>query len=270
MKIPSRPEDERSRDLEERWEDVLHGRASPEEVDNVLREIAESGMQEKFEAQAEVYAAIRGHSARPEISTTLHAHLRQLVAAKKTKGFEWRKVRWAAAGAVAAALVMALGLSFVRVQPVPEKDLFAIIAKEARAEYQRALLDPRPVQSGSPVLNRVQRWFERRVEFRPRVYFEGNRETVLEGGRVGFIAGVKVPGFLYRWEGKPIILIILPAGGNPKWSHLPRRKWVAVTDDGPTASVWRRGDFIYAIVGNAPVKKLREISRSITPRDKKF
>ena len=270
MKIPNRPEDERSDDLEARWEDVLHGRASPEEVSEVLREITESGMREKFEAQAEAYGVVRGHAGRHEIPVELHARLHELVSAAKPKRLVRGKVWWAAAGAIAATLVIVLGLSFVRERPVPEKELFAAIAREVRAEYQRALLDPRPVQTGSSVLNKILRWFEPRVKFLPRVYFGGSDETVLEGGRVGYIAGVKVPGFLYRWKGKPLVLIILPARGNPEWSNLPRRKWVAVTDDGPTTSVWRRGDFIYAIVGDAPVDKMREISRSVTPRDKKF
>ena len=48
------------------------------------------------------------------------------------------------------------------------------------------------------------------------------------------------------------------------------QKWVALTGDGPTASIWRRGDFIYAVVGNAPVTKMRELSRAITPKGEKF
>jgi hypothetical protein len=36
------------------------------------------------------------------------------------------------------------------------------------------------------------------------------------GGRVGYVLGVKVPGFLYRWKGKPLLLIVLPTGGGSR------------------------------------------------------
>lgn len=268
MSLPGGPEYEPSHDLEGRWEDVLHGRSSPEEVDSVLREIVSSGSAEKFEAQAEVYAVVRGHSEKYEIPTDLRIRLRQLVDARKRNRFGWTTIFWTAAASVATVLL--LSFLTLRFQSPPERNLFAIIAQDARAEYQRALLDPSPVQTGSTSLNKIQGWFEPRVEFRPLVFFKGNHETILEGGRVGYISGVKVPDFLYRWQGNPIVLVILPAKRNPLWSPLPRRKWVAVIDDKPTASVWRRGDFIYAIVGNAPVNKLREISRYVTPKDKNF
>ena len=270
MTNTNRPQDEHSDDLEARWENVLHGRASPEEVEKVLQEIANSASRGEFEAQAEVYAAIRGHSNRHALPLTLRARLRHLLIATRRQRFDWRNIRWAAFGAIAAAIVIFVGLSLVPTKPKPETDLFAMIAKAARAEYQRAMIDPRPVQTGSTVLERILGWFEPRVNFLPRVYFAGSDDTILEGGRIGYIDGIKVPGVIYRWEGKPLVLVILPAQENPIWSNLPRRKWVAITKDGPTASVWRRGDFIYAIVGEAPVAKMREISRSITPRNKKF
>jgi anti-sigma factor RsiW len=270
MTDSNRPQDDLPSDLEARWEEVLHGRASPEEVEKVRREIANSAARDEFEAQAEVYAAIRGHSNRHTLPVTLRARLRQLLKPTGGQRFDWGNLRWATLGAIAATLVIFLGLYFVPNKPMPEKELFAMIAEAARSEYQRTIIDPRPVQTGSTVLERILGWFEPRVNFLPRVYFAGSDDTVLEGGRIGYIEGVKVPGVIYRWKGKPLVLVILPARENPAWSNLPRRRWVAVTKDGPTASVWRRGDFIYAIVGEAPIDKMREISRSITPRNKKF
>ncbi len=264
MNMPNGPEEERPGDLESRWEALLHGRASEEETAAVQREVAESGRRAEFEAQAEVVAAVRGHAARRGAPAGLRARLHDITASAGGSSFRGR-VWWAAAGALAASLVIAAVMSISQKQP--EKALFAAVAQEARAEYQRAMLDPRPIQTGSTVLGKILGWFEPRVNFRPRVYFAGGGETVLEGGRVGYVAGAKVPGFLYRWRGKPLVLLILPAREYP---GLPRKKWVALTAGGPTTSVWRRGDFIYAIVGNVPVEKMREISRAITPPNKKF
>jgi hypothetical protein len=36
------------------------------------------------------------------------------------------------------------------------------------------------------------------------------------GARVGYVLGVKVPGFMYRWKGKPLLLIVLPTGGGSR------------------------------------------------------
>jgi hypothetical protein len=79
-----------------------------------------------------------------------------------------------------------------------------------------------------------------------------------------------VSGFIYRWRGKRVILIVFPALKNPVWARLPKKKWLAMKGEAPTASVWRRGDFIYSVVGDAPVEKMREFSRAITPKSVKF
>lgn len=274
MTGPTGPNEDRSHDsagdLESRWEDVLHGRATPEEAAAVQREIDASGRVAEFEAQAEVFASVRGQASRYNASAELRARLDGLAATGKTGRPAWSRTVWAAVGALAASLVIVVGYSAFRKAEIPEKELFAIVAREARAEYRRAIIDPRPVQTGSTVLNNILGWFEPRVNFRPLVYFGGGGGTALEGGRVGYVSGVKVPGFLYRWKGKPLVLIVLPAGENPAWSRLPRKKWIALTGDGPTVCVWRRGDYIYSVVGDAPVEKMREISRAITPRSKKF
>lgn len=274
MTGPAGPNEDRSGesagDLESRWEDVLHGRATSEEAAAVQREIDASGRRAEFEAQAEVFASVRGQASHHDAPAELRARLDELAAPGKTGRPAWSRTVWATVGALAASLVIAVGYSAFKKAEIPEKELFAIIAREARAEYRRAMLDPRPVQTGSKVLNNILGWFEPRVNFRPLVYFGGGGGTALEGGRVGYVSGVKVPGFLYRWEGKPLVLIVLPAGENPAWSRLPRKKWIALTGDGPTVCVWRRGDYIYSVVGDAPIEKMREISRAITPRGKKF
>ena len=168
-------------------------------------------------------------------------------------------------------IVIAVSLPGILRQPDTQtRGLFAAVAREARAEYQRVLLDPRPVQTGSTELEKILGWFEPRVAFRPRVFFGGNRGTVLEGGRVGYVAGVKVPGFLYRREEKPLVLIIFPVKGNPAWAKIPRKKWTLVPGKGPRTCVWRRGDYIYAIAGDISVDNLRALSKSITPPGEKF
>ncbi|MEE9276242.1 MAG: hypothetical protein V3V62_13130 [bacterium] len=273
---PERPEKERrgdppgGADLEARWEEALHGRASDEEASAVQREVAESPRRAEFEAQAEVYAAVRAHAKRREAPAGLRARLRGLAARGGPSAQKRRRVIWAAVGALAAAVILAVAIPGWREPDVRERKLFALLAEEARAEYRRAMLDPRPVQTGSKELGKILGWFEPRVDFRPRVHFAGGGGTVLEGGRIGYVSGIKVPGLLYRWRGKPLVLVIFPARGNPEWSRLPRKKWVAMTGEGPTAAVWRRGDYIYAVVGDAPADKLREISRAVTPKGKKF
>ena len=97
------------------------------------------------------------------------------------------------------------------------------MAAQVRAEYRRTILDPRPVQTGSTVLKKIRDWFEPRADFRPRAYFGGGAGTVLDGGRVGFVSGTKMAGFLYRWKGRRLVLIVLPAKKNPAWSRLPRK-----------------------------------------------
>lgn len=224
----------------------------------------------EFEAQAEVAAAVHAHASRYSAPSGLSVRLRELTGLPRASGLKWENAVWAAAGALAASLAIAVGLSVSQKPEIPERELFAIVAREARAEYRRAMLDPRPIQTGSTALEKILGWFEPHVNFRPRVYFAGGGDTVLEGGRVGYVSGIKVSGFIYRWRGKRVILIVFPALKNPVWARLPKKKWLAMKGEAPTASVWRRGDLIYSVVGDAPVEKMREFSRAITPKSVKF
>ncbi|MDA1000858.1 MAG: hypothetical protein O2807_10160 [bacterium] len=257
-------------DLESRWEDALHGRSSSEEASALQGEIDRSGRRAEFLDQAQISAAVRDEATRHKAPEELRSRLLELPMRDNRPAWIGGRVWWAAAGALAASVVFLIGLSISQKPQTPESEIFSALGREARAEYQRVRLDPRPVQTGSKVLGKILGWFEPRVNFRPKVFFGGGDETTLEGGRVGYVAGTKVPGFLYRWKGETLVLVIFPAGENPAWSKLPRKKWVTLTDEGPTTGVWRRGDFIYALVGQMPPETMREIAKSITPPSMKF
>ena len=265
------PEESREADLESRWESLLRGETSPEEAEALRGEIAAAGREAEFEAQAEVSAAVRALATRHEAPARLRQRLAEMGGKTPPRKAPLSGNVWwgALGGALAASLVFILGLNLLRPK-APAPDLFALVAREARAEFQRAALEPRPIQTGSAKLERILSWFEPRVAFRPKVFFPGNEETLLEGGRVGYAAGAKVPLFIYRRAGKRLALVVFRTKENPAWENIPKKKWVAKTDASPTASVWRRGNFIYSLVGDFPLEKLREISRAITPPEKTF
>ena len=255
------------RDLASRWEDAIHGRSAPGEVEALRRDLARAGRLAEFEAQAEAAAAVRGLASRHQAPETLRRYAESLGAG----GGASRNLWWAAVGgALAASLVLAVGAQLLWDRAGRPGEPFAAVAKEAQAEFQRAGLEREPSQSRARELARLQRWFEPRVNFRPLVFFPGNEETSLEGARVGLAEGVKVASFLYKWQGKPLVLVVFPAQGSPAWVSMPERKWVASRTGDLTVSVWRRGKYIYSLAGDVPAEKLRDLARSITPPDEKF
>lgn len=255
------------RDLASRWEDAIHGRATAGEVDALRRELAQAGRLAEFEAQAEAAAAVRGLASRHQATGSLRRRIESLGAGRAASRNLW----WAAlGGALAASLVLAVGAQLLRDKAGRPGEPFAYLTQEARAEFVRASLEREPSQTPARELARIQRWFEPRVNFRPLVFFPGDQETTLEGARVGLAEGVKVASFLYKWQGKPLVLVIFPVQGSPAWVATPERKWTATRQGDLTVCVWRRGKYIYSLVGDLSPEKMRELSRSITPPGEKF
>lgn len=255
------------RDLASRWEDAIHGRATAGEVDTLRREIAQTDRLAEFEAQAEAAAAVRGLASRHQATDSLRQRIESLGAGRASSRNLW----WAAlGGALAASLVMAVGLQVMRGPGARRAEPFAVLSKDARAEFVRASLEREPSQTRARELARIAGWFEPRVNFRPLVFFSGDQETKLEGARVGLAEGVKIASYLYRWQGKPVVLVIFPAESNSTWVSTPERKWTALRQGDVTVCVWRRGKYIYSLVGDVSPEKMREFSLLITPPGEKF
>ncbi|MEK6711462.1 MAG: hypothetical protein AABZ64_12875 [Nitrospinota bacterium] len=260
------PEPMEPRDFASRWEDAIHGRSAPGEVEALRRELSQAGRLAEFEAQAEAASAVRGLASRHPAPLALRRRLAAMSGRRAARNLWWG----ALGGALAASLVMAAGLQVMRGREARQGEAIAGLAQDARAEFVRAGLEREPSQSPARELARLQRWFEPRVNFSPKVFFPGDQETTLEGARVGIAEGVKIASYLYKWRGKPLVLVIFPAGGNPAWAATPERQWTATRQGGLTVCVWRRGKYIYSLVGDASPEKMRELSRSITPPDEKF
>lgn len=255
------------RDLASRWEDAIHGRATAGEVDALRRELAQAGRLAEFEAQAEAAAAVRGLASRHQATDSLRRRIESLGAGRAASRNLW----WAAlGGALAASLVLAVGTQLLRDKAGRPGEPFALLTKDAHAEFQRARLEREPSQTRARELARIAGWFEPRVNFRPLVFFSGDQETTLEGARVGVAEGVKIASYLYRWQGKPVVLVIFPAESNSTWVSTPERKWTAARQGGVTVCVWRRGKYIYSLVGDVSPEKMREFSLLITPPGEKF
>lgn len=253
------------RDLASRWEEAIHGRAASEEIDALRREARRTGQLAEFEAQAEAAAAVRGLASRHPAPAGLRERAARMGAGARV---QTRHLWWAAAGgALAASLVLAAGLQMMR---EGRSEPFAVLAQDARAEFVRASLEREPSQTRARELARIAGWFEPRVNFRPQVFFPGNDEAKLEGARVGVAEGVKVASYLYRVQGKPVVLVIFPAAGASSWTSMPEKRWSAARQGDVTVCVWRRGKYIYSLVGDLSTEKMRELSRQITPPDQKI
>ncbi len=71
-------------------------------------------------------------------------------------------------------------------------------------------------------------------------------------------------------EGKPLLLVVFRASDHPSWAAVPRKKWTVLAGTTPSACVWRRGDYVYALVGEASGKKMWEIAQAVTPPGRDF
>ncbi|MBI2881603.1 MAG: hypothetical protein HYY21_08425 [Candidatus Tectomicrobia bacterium] len=267
MRTPPDRTESPGKDLETRWEKVLRGEATPEEADSVRQEAARLGRKAQFEAQAEVSSLVNRLVAQHAASPELRQHFVDLLKEER-KVREKQRFRATLVGAVAASLVIAAGWWSFGWLP-GSKDPYRIIAKEARAAYHSAMLGQQPARTKNSRLDKVQAWFETTLHYQPEVFFRESAEFALEEAGIANIYGEKVPTILFRSDGKPVLLVVLPPKQDVAWAEIPENQWEIKTgEDSPPTSIWRRGKSVYALVGYAPPEKMKALSLAIAPARK--
>jgi hypothetical protein len=269
MNTPHKPNGNGSGGLEDRWEEVLRGKTSPEEADLMRREIASSSRKDVFEAQAEMSDLIRKFASRHKTPSRLRQFFLDLA---KEEAHRKRKQRWqvwrgALTGAIAASVVIAVTWASLNPRiPIEPIDPFDIVAEGARAVYHRAMIEAHSTTTKKVPLESLLASFKTHLSYEPEVSFRDNTEFDLEGGGIEDISGQRVPTFRFRSGGQSLLLVVLPLKDDAPLAMIPENEWeINTKGSSPPTSIWRRGKSIYALVGYTSPEHMKKFSSVLAP-----
>jgi anti-sigma factor RsiW len=167
-------------------------------------------------------------------------------------------------GAVAAAL--ALAASVLLLVGRGERGSDALVA-EAVNDHLRVLYAAHAVEIESGGIHQVKPWFEGRLDFAPRLDFEGDADFNLTGGSVGYFIDRKAAVFVFKHRLHVITLFEFRADGLPwpsasklRLGHVPALQTRA---RGFQVLAFREGDLGYALVSDVDPATLTQLGTRI-------
>lgn len=222
----------------------------------------------------EMASLVRRHLAYHSAPERLVDHFYRLAEQERREN-RWQARRfWQAgfAGALAASLTLAVGFFGID-RLLDSKDPYDLVAQEAKTTSRQADTFPVAVQDRIEAkhkarLDKLFTTFNKDFRYRQKVPLSGGQsEFVLEGATLREVDGKKIAHLIYRLGETRLHLNVIPAEDNTEWPGFLRHDgWVTMNEDSPRTFVWRKGAFIYAMVGDLPLERFREFSAAIARR----
>ena len=141
------------------------------------------------------------------------------------------------------------------------------LAAEAVNDHLRVLASQHPLDIESSDVHQVKPWFEGRLDFAPRVAFEGDAEFPLKGGALGYFRDRKAAVFVYARRLHPITLLVFRADGLP-WPTRAQTpagppEVYRTVDRGFNVIMWRTDELGYALVSDVDARDLSALAARI-------
>jgi anti-sigma factor RsiW len=178
-------------------------------------------------------------------------------------------LRATAAGlALGLAAAAGVALYYERVV-VPRAATVARLDAEAVNDHLRILGSEHPLDVESGGLHQVKPWFAGRLDFAPRVAFDGDDDFPLRGGAVSWFLDRRAAAFVYRRRLHTISVFVFRAEGLawPRADLVPIGAARARVSDvrGFRAVVWRDGELGYAVVSDLDRAELLGFAAKLAP-----
>ena len=141
------------------------------------------------------------------------------------------------------------------------------LVAEAVNDHLRVLASQHPLDIESSDVHQVKPWFEGRLDFAPRVAFEGDAEFPLKGGALGYFRDRKAAVFVYARRLHPITLLVFRADGLswPTRVQTPAGppEVYRTVDRGFNVIMWRTDELGYALVSDVDPRDLNALAARI-------
>jgi len=181
----------------------------------------------------------------------------------------WRPALTPALAVAALLLLAAPVLYYERAASRATGERAGLVA-EAVNDHLRVLASQHPMDIESSDVHQVKPWFEGRLDFAPRVAFEGDAEFPLKGGAVGYFRDRKAAVFMYTRRLHPITLLVFRADGLTWPTRAPAPggpiEVYRTADRGFNVVMWRTPELGYALVSDVDARDLNALAARIPPQ----
>jgi anti-sigma factor RsiW len=189
--------------------------------------------------------------------------------APRSRWTRWRPVLTPALAVAALLLLASPVLYYERAASRTAGERAGLVA-EAVNDHLRVLGSQHPLDIESSDVHQVKPWFEGRLDFAPRVAFEGDAEFPLKGGAVGYFRDRKAAVFVYARRLHPITLLVFRADGLAWPTRAPTPGGPAevyrTVDRGFNVIMWRTAELGYALVSDVDARDLDALANRISLR----
>jgi anti-sigma factor RsiW len=186
--------------------------------------------------------------------------------AARSRWARWRPALMPALAVAAILFLIAPVLYYERTASRAAGERAGLVA-EAVNDHLRVLASQHPLDIESSDVHRVKPWFEGRLDFAPRVAFEGDAEFPLKGGAVGYFRDRKAAVFVYARRLHPITLLVFRADGLVWPTRAPTPGGPAeiyrTVDRGFNVIMWRTPELGYALVSDVDAHDLSALAARI-------
>lgn len=245
-------------DVREHLLDWQRGRLDPalrRDVEAHLRGCASCQAAER--AEAELSTLLERTLPRHAASPSLRARVTERLAGREAAPRPARRARAALPSFLSAAVAAIAVLAVVKwTQPAflrgggPQLDLI----EEVVNDHLRVVASSKPIEIESGGIHQVKPWFAGRLDFAPRMAFDGDQEFQLRGGSVGYVGDRKAAVFVFGFRLHTLTLLVFradgitwPAGDDRALARIRLQTRVA---RGFTVLLWRQDELGYALVSD--------------------
>ena len=184
----------------------------------------------------------------------------------RARWIRWRPMLMPALSVAALLLLATPALYYERTASRATGERAGLVA-EAVNDHLRVLASQHPLDIESSNVHQVKPWFEGRLDFAPRVAFEGDAEFPLKGGSVGYFRDRKAAVFVYARRLHPITLLVFRAEGlawptRASAAGAPAEVYQTV-DRGFNVIMWRTPELGYALVSDVDARDLSRLAARI-------
>jgi anti-sigma factor RsiW len=187
--------------------------------------------------------------------------------APRPRSLWWRPALMPALAVAAILFLIAPVLYYERAASRAAGERAGLVA-EAVNDHLRVLASQHPLDIESSDVHQVKPWFEGRLDFAPRVAFEGDAEFPLKGGAVGYFRDRKAAVFVYARRLHPITLLVFRADGLAWPTQAPTPGGPAevyrTVDRGFNVIMWRTAELGYTLVSDVDARDLNALASRIS------
>ena len=257
-------------EAQERFEDLLHDRLSPEESLALRQHLSECPRcPEELEAAEQIASLIRTRASYHRAPDHLRASILQQLRSQGGLASRLRTALhtlWTMPAVLCPAtaiVVLAVALPLYHRWIVPQPQAAVRVVDEVARDYVRLLLNYPPPWINPTEPAQIQRWLQEALGFSPPIHFWGNQEFRLLRGYPTYIMGRRAACLIFKTGEGISTLYIFPGADVPIPAHSRRQidsfAPYLTTSAGHRVLLWKQEDLAYLIVSRLADAELDQL-----------